>query len=243
MTARSHYVQAILDQLNALQYHCMQLLHGPLPPRGPGTNEAPIINTEPMRDVISFIDETHAMVQGLARSLPLKPNANEFETRIRADLLMVRSLVPRAFDRRLWYAYGPGARPIYREQLQAVMSQVSPVLDRISDAMFDLRRERCTSEPDRPLDAMPQGPVRKPDGWTRMELVYQLRAILGGFGTTTFDLIRKAAGINSASRGGAGAQRRFSRSDLRKLIAAVERGHNRRKGEIVIAWRDLLERG
>lgn len=82
--------------------------------------------------------------------------------------------------------------------------------------------------------------VAKPDGWTRGELIAQAKHDGASCGATTFDSIRRKAGIPSAERGGGGAQRRFSAAQLWKLIETVERGPWRSKREIASAWRELL---
>jgi len=84
-------------------------------------------------------------------------------------------------------------------------------------------------------------PVPKPEGWTRSELVAQAKdAAAGGFSASTFDSIRKAAGVNASERGGRGQQRRFSRSELTRLIAATEAGKFRNKATIAHSWSQLL---
>ena len=84
------------------------------------------------------------------------------------------------------------------------------------------------------------GPVSKLDGWTRTELIAQAKALDALCSPSTFDNIRKAAGIPPAEIGGAGAQRRFSVAHLRKLIAAAEAGNYRSGKEIARCWRELL---
>lgn len=92
--------------------------------------------------------------------------------------------------------------------------------------------------------AVRHGPVPKPDGWTRAELIDQANHNDGGgsktLSGTTFDRIREAAGIPPGKKGGAGAQRRFSVAQLRKLIDAAEVGTYRSGPKIAAAWRDLL---
>lgn len=83
------------------------------------------------------------------------------------------------------------------------------------------------------------GGVSKLDGWTRAELIMQATSG-AACSETTFDNIRKAAEIPPAERGGAGAQRRFSAEQLRKLITAAEAGNYRGGKQIAGAWRKLL---
>lgn len=85
-----------------------------------------------------------------------------------------------------------------------------------------------------------EGPVPKPDGWTKSELVSQARDAAGSFSNTTFDNIRNKADVAPSERGGGGQQRRFSRAELRKLIAAIEDGNFRKKAEIAASWGELL---
>lgn len=88
------------------------------------------------------------------------------------------------------------------------------------------------------------GPARKPDGWTRAELIGQANHDDGegpkSLSSTTFDRIRKASRIAAAEPGGVGAQRRFSVAQLRKLIDAAEAGTFRNGRKIAAAWRELL---
>lgn len=81
-------------------------------------------------------------------------------------------------------------------------------------------------------------PVHKPDGWTRGELVAAVVEHVQ-FSPRTFDRIRVDAGIPPATKDGRGAQRRFSRSDVRRLIDAAK--GRRAKKDIEKAWRELLE--
>ena len=94
-------------------------------------------------------------------------------------------------------------------------------------------------------------PVPKPAGWTRAELIAQANYDDDNDGdddghkgmtlsASTFDTIRASASIPAATKGGGGAQRRFSVADLRRLIDAVERGNFRKKEKIAKAWRLLL---
>ena len=89
--------------------------------------------------------------------------------------------------------------------------------------------------------ATTSGAVSKPDGWTRGELIAQAEEFEAQCSASTFDNIRKAAEIQPAERGGAGAQRRFSVAELHKLIAAAENGNYRSGKQIAEAWRALLQ--
>ena len=86
--------------------------------------------------------------------------------------------------------------------------------------------------------------VLKPDGWTRAELVAQANHNdengVKTLSPSTFDNIRKAAGITPSARGGAGAQRRYSVIQLRQLIAAAETGNFLRGKKIATWWGELL---
>jgi hypothetical protein len=82
------------------------------------------------------------------------------------------------------------------------------------------------------------GPVRKPGGWTKKELIEE--ADKDVLSATVFGRIRNDAGLAPGERGGKGQQRRFSKSDVRKLIKAVEAGTYRAKKEIAKAWRELI---
>jgi hypothetical protein len=112
----------------------------------------------------------------------------------------------------------------------------------MADALAPLHAGTSTLPVDPSADNTEQErrPVAKPDGWTKSELVSQAKDRLGSFGDTTFDRIRKAANVPPSERGGKGQQRRYSRTDLRKLIKAVIGGEYRRKKEIATAWSDLL---
>jgi hypothetical protein len=82
-------------------------------------------------------------------------------------------------------------------------------------------------------------PVPKPAGWTRSDLIDQANHDGDVLSATSFDELRKAARIKPGKRGGGGAHRRFSESDLAKLIA--EAAKTRRNGKaIVAAWRLLI---
>jgi hypothetical protein len=81
------------------------------------------------------------------------------------------------------------------------------------------------------------GHVSKPGGLTRKELIEEAGDDV--LSATVFDRIRKAAGLPPGERGGKGQQRRFSNSDVRKLIKAVEAGTYRAKKDIAAAWRQL----
>ncbi|MEM1167386.1 MAG: hypothetical protein AAGI30_13980 [Planctomycetota bacterium] len=78
-------------------------------------------------------------------------------------------------------------------------------------------------------------PVRKVNGWTRAELCEH-----ASISASTFDTIRKDAKVASASRGGGGAQRRFSPAQLDRFIAVVEEGSFHKAGDITAQWRELL---
>jgi hypothetical protein len=93
------------------------------------------------------------------------------------------------------------------------------------------------AEPD--LGPREAAPVPKPAGWTRSELIEQANHDGEVLSATSFDELRKAARLKPGKRGGGGAQRRFSESDLAKLI--VEAAKKPRKGKpIVAAWRLLI---
>jgi hypothetical protein len=83
-------------------------------------------------------------------------------------------------------------------------------------------------------------PVAKPSGWTKGELVEQAKLDEARFSPSAFDRIRKAAGVKPSPRGGKGQQRRFSLSELRKMILAVNKSTCRDKAKIIAAWKQLL---
>lgn len=85
-----------------------------------------------------------------------------------------------------------------------------------------------------------QGPVHKPDGWTKSELVAQVKDGKTTFGDSTFDRIRIAAGVPAAEKGGKGQQRRYTRGELRRLIKAVKTGRFRSRELIAKQWDELL---
>jgi len=87
---------------------------------------------------------------------------------------------------------------------------------------------------------LPPPPLYKPDGWTRGELINQAHAFNVSLSPSTFDNIRKAAGIKPSERGGRGAQRRYSIAELRKLIRTAKTGRFRNGPHIASAWADLL---
>ncbi len=74
----------------------------------------------------------------------------------------------------------------------------------------------------------------------KAELVSQVKDRLGSFSNSTFDTIRKDAGLPAADKGGKGPLRRFSIAQVKKLIKTVESGTFLRKDEIAAALRDLI---
>ena len=81
---------------------------------------------------------------------------------------------------------------------------------------------------------------RKPGGWTKKELVDEVKDRVS-FSASAFDRIRRAAKVRPSAKGGKGQNRKFSKAELRKLINAVEEGTSRKKMEIGRAWRNLLD--
>jgi len=81
--------------------------------------------------------------------------------------------------------------------------------------------------------------LSKPGGWTKAELVAEAkeRTKLSG---TVFLRIAKQAKLKPSERGGRGQQRKYSKAELRKLMAAVKSGPFRYKDDIAAAWRELL---
>ncbi len=82
--------------------------------------------------------------------------------------------------------------------------------------------------------------VHKPDGWTQHELLEQA-GTRAEMSDTTFARIRVAAKVKPSPSGGAGATRRYSQSELRKLISAVKAGTFRNRIEVAAAWSELLD--
>lgn len=101
------------------------------------------------------------------------------------------------------------------------------------------RRPPCSPEPAK-TDPGAGSPFGKPDGWTRKELVSQANHDGQVCSNSTFDKIRIAASIPSGSKGGKGAQRRYSVADLHKLIDSARRGRFQKGKEIAVAWAQLL---
>ncbi len=100
-------------------------------------------------------------------------------------------------------------------------------------------------EHQRPSDGTPDAlldrrPVHKPAGWTQTEIINQVKEICGTFSRGTFYKIREAAGIPERASGGAGAQQRYSRRDVRRLIEAVDQTSVRKKPCIRRALSDLI---
>lgn len=86
------------------------------------------------------------------------------------------------------------------------------------------------------------GPVSKPNGWTKSEIVAQVKdACDGSFSPSKFDTIRKRAGVKKSDRGGKGQQRRFGRDELKDLKEEVEGGTYRKKDSIVASLQELLD--
>jgi len=113
------------------------------------------------------------------------------------------------------------------------------VLNRASAAGDDVRGLAAfLAKP--PAPAASSGSVAKPDGWTRTELIAQAQASDAQCSASTFDSIRKAAGIPPAEQGGKGARRRFSNAQLRELITAAEAGKYRTGRTIADAWREPM---
>ena len=84
------------------------------------------------------------------------------------------------------------------------------------------------------------GPVHKPDGWTKADLLRQAREDGKIISATKFDTIRDRAKVKAAPKGGAGPHHKYSKAELRKLIAEVEQGDYLNKEAIAQAWRGLL---
>jgi len=83
-------------------------------------------------------------------------------------------------------------------------------------------------------------PGFKPDGWTKRELVRQAAENTGSFSNSTFDNIRKAAGVKPSPSGGVGQQRRYSCAEVRSLIEAAKKGRFRNGCDIAHAWQELF---
>jgi len=97
------------------------------------------------------------------------------------------------------------------------------------------------------LDAVPlrdqtqqTGRISKPGGWSRSELI-DLASEGASLSGTTFDQIRKQAGLPSGPHRKAGSRRRYSRDDLQKLINAARSGPFLNGKHIANAWQQLLE--
>ncbi|MBU6414598.1 MAG: hypothetical protein KGS45_14165 [Planctomycetes bacterium] len=86
-----------------------------------------------------------------------------------------------------------------------------------------------------PTAGAPDVAVPKLGGWTKGELVSH-----SGTSDSTFDRIRKAAGVKPSRAGGVGQQRRFMAAELERLIAAAERGVFRGGAKFALMWRELL---
>lgn len=85
------------------------------------------------------------------------------------------------------------------------------------------------------------GPVYKPDGWTKAELLGQANEGDKLLGTTTFDTIRRKAKVAAAPKGGAGPHHKYSKADLRKMIIEIKSRAYRNQAAIARAWAELLD--
>jgi len=120
------------------------------------------------------------------------------------------------------------AQPSVSEEVVAHLAEMKKVLARLEEHLPD--------QDSRDLEK----PVSKPSGWTKGELVEQAKSDEARFSPSAFDRIRKAAGVKPSPRGGKGQQRRFSRSELRKMMMAVNKSPCRDKDKIIAAWEQLL---
>jgi hypothetical protein len=87
-----------------------------------------------------------------------------------------------------------------------------------------------------------RNPVYKPGGWTKSAIVQHLNDAAESFSPSTFDTIRKRAGVDPAPKGGNGPHHCFSISELRKLKAEIDKGRYQRKADLSTALDELIER-
>ncbi len=83
-------------------------------------------------------------------------------------------------------------------------------------------------------------PTSKPQGWSRSELIDHASKVASLSGTT-FDQIRKHAGIASGPHRAKGPRRRYSCDDLQKLTNTARSGRFLNGKHIANAWQLLLE--
>ena len=100
---------------------------------------------------------------------------------------------------------------------------------------------RLTLENNEEIAAAGDGtPGFKPGGWTKSELVEQAAEGAESCSNSTFDNIRRRAGVRPSERGGVGQQRRYSRAEVRRLAEAAEKGRFRDGRRIAHAWQELF---
>jgi hypothetical protein len=85
-------------------------------------------------------------------------------------------------------------------------------------------------------------PVYKPGGWTKSDIVQHLRDAADSFSPSTFDTIRKRAGVRPAPKGGNGPHHCYSIAELRKFKAEIDKGRYQRKADLSTALDELIER-
>jgi hypothetical protein len=141
-----------------------------------------------------------------------------------------------------WQGHSPLAKlPTLQEAITGVL-RTAQQLFRLRDQVEGVR-ELCQQQSDAGgshAEANASHRIHKPDGWTKKDLIDQAKAFDVILTSTTFWRIRRAAKVNAPPKGGKGPHYKFSMSDLRKMIAAVERGRVRKGAELASAWRDLL---
>lgn len=111
----------------------------------------------------------------------------------------------------------------------------SPTLDEYYQRALD--SQIVDSPPENPAS---ESPCYQPDGWLKSALVRQVREALPGWANSTFDNIRKDAGLRAPPANGVGQQHRYSKADLRQLIQAAQNSNRRNSDKIVQAWSELL---
>jgi len=128
----------------------------------------------------------------------------------------------------------------YKKTLTAVTRGIADALEQFEQRHQHYNDIVCATGTTHEPDVNAERIAHKPYGWTKAELVKYVSESLGCFSESTFDRIRKAAGLPAAPRDGRGAHRRYSHSDVEKLIDAVTQGNYRRKSEIATAFDELI---
>lgn len=119
-----------------------------------------------------------------------------------------------------WYPTGPEA---YVALADAMLEEVRYDFEQIE------REPRDQGIPPTEPPVLP-APLPHPRGWLKRDLLCALKHIISA---TTFDSLRRQAGVASAEPGGSGQQRRYTKGELLLIIDAARKSKVRTRAKVV----------